>query len=522
MTDASFWYFAQNDPEVTALIDPSEKQWTRGELLAFSNKITHALHELGLRKGDVVAVMLHNCTEMLAVYLACAQSGWYLVPINWHLTASEAAYIIEDSEAKAFFCSAHLGEVASNAVETANFDQHHAISVEGELRSCTTMENFIENQPGTMPDEASRTAGATMNYTSGTTGKPKGVRRALQENTPEQMAGMVALYLLLFGIEAEDGHVNYTGSPLYHTAVLAWASCALHLGHPLVLVDKWDAARMLHLIEKYKVTYSHMVPTQFRRLLLLPEEERQKYDMSSLRRMIHAAAPCPVHVKQQMLDWWGDTVYEYYAATEGGGTLVPPEEWRRYPGTVGRPWMGSEIRILDDDGNGVPQGEQGTVYMKLMEQSKFEYKGDREKTAKNRVGDFFTVGDIGYLNEEGYLFLCDRKIDMIISGGANIYPAEIESVLLMHPKIADVAVFGIPNDDWGEEIKAVVEPAPGVVADQDLTDDILSFATEKMAKFKLPRSIDYTDAMPRDPNGKLFKRRLRDPYWEGHKNKMVG
>jgi long-chain acyl-CoA synthetase len=230
--------------------------------------------------------------------------------------------------------------------------------------------------------------------------------------------------------------------------------------------------------------------------------------------MVHAAAPCPVDIKHRMLDWWGPVVYEYYAASEGGGTLVTPEEWLKYPGTVGKAWPGSEIRILDDEGNERPTGEPGTVYVALG-QAEFEYHKDKEKTDANRRAGFFTVGDIGYLNEEGYLFLCDRKIDMIISGGVNIYPSEIEGELLKHPKVGDVAVFGIPNEDWGEEVKAVVEAAPGVDAGPQLAEDILAFCAEHLAKYKRPRSIDFVDAMPRDPNGKLYKRKLRDPYWEG-------
>jgi long-chain acyl-CoA synthetase len=233
--------------------------------------------------------------------------------------------------------------------------------------------------------------------------------------------------------------------------------------------------------------------------------------------MIHAAAPCPPDIKRAMLDWWGDSIYEYYAATEGGGTIVTPQEWRKYPGTVGKAWFGAEILIVDDDSVPVPVGEQGTVYMLLGETTKFEYKGDAEKTRKNRITldgkVYFTVGDVGYLNDEGFLFLCDRKIDMIISGGANIYPAEIENVLAAHPKVGDVAVFGIPHDDWGEEIKAVIEPAEGIEAGDALTAELIDYCKDRLAKFKTPKSIDYTSEMPRDPNGKLYKRKLRDPYW---------
>jgi long-chain acyl-CoA synthetase len=263
-----------------------------------------------------------------------------------------------------------------------------------------------------------------------------------------------------------------------------------------------------------------MVPAQFTRLLKLPEEVRNRYDVSSTRHMIHAAAPCPPDVKRAMIDWWGMSIWEYYAATEGGGTLVGPAEWLRHPGTVGKSWPTADVKILDDDGNEVPTGEQGTVYMLMSDASRFEYKGDKEKTEKDRCGNYFTAGDVGYLNEEGYLFLCDRKIDMIISGGANIYPAEIENVLILHPKVVDCCVFGIPNDDWGEEIKAVVQPAKGIAGDEQLSAEILDYCADHLAKMKLPRSFDYMDELPRDPNGKLYKRRLRDPYWEGQSRQV--
>jgi hypothetical protein len=293
--------------------------------------------------------------------------------------------------------------------------------------------------------------------------------------------------------------------------VLVYSGNSLHLGHAVVLMDKWDAEKSLELIERYRVTTSHMVPTQFHRMLLLPEAVRAKYDMSSTRCMIHAAAPCPPDVKRRMIEWWGHSVYEYYAATEGGGTLVTPQEWMKYPGTVGK--AVAQRRDPDHRRRGQRRAhrEQGTVYMKLGETGKFEYKGDEQKTKKNRIVKddtlYFTVGDVGYLNGDGYLFLCDRKIDMIISGGANIYPAEIENVFLEHPKVGDVAVFGIPHEEWGEEIKAVVEPVPGAIAGEALAAELLAFCRERLAKFKLPKTIDFQASLPRDPNGKLYKRR---------------
>jgi long-chain acyl-CoA synthetase len=320
--------------------------------------------------------------------------------------------------------------------------------------------------------------------------------------------------LTMFGLQPFDDNVHIVGSPLYHTAVLVFAGSAIHTGHTLVVMDKWTPDEMLRLIDTYKVTNTHMVPTQFVRLLGLSEDVRAKYDVSSLRHMVHAAAPCPPDVKRQMIEWWGPVIDEYYAASEGGGTIVYAAEWLEHPGTVGRAWPGAEIVILDDDDNELPANQVGTVYMHMAAGS-FEYYKDKEKTERSRRGRFFTVGDVGYLDDDGWLFLSDRKTDMIISGGANIYPAEIESELIMHPKIADVAVFGIPHDDWGEEVKAVVEPIEGVEGSPELEAEILDWASTRLAKYKTPRTIDFVDELPRDPNGKLYKRKLRDPYWEG-------
>ncbi len=499
------------------MVSPDGREWSRGELLAESNRIARGLRALGMKKGDVVAAMLPNCGEFLALNLAVGQSGFYLVPINWHLAGPEVAYILEDSAAKVFLCHEQVAEVAASAIQEAGFPADAAFSL-GTVPGIRPYREILEGQSDALPEE--RTAGTVMNYTSGTTGRPKGVKRPLTGLDPDTAGDLFTFTLRIFGITPEGGGVHLVGSPLYHTAVLVWANSSLQMGHTVVIMAKWDAAEMLQLCERHRVTHSHMVPTQFRRLLMLPEEERNRHDLSSLRHMIHAAAPCPPEVKRAMLEWWGPVIYEYYGATEGGGTLVRPEEWLRHPGTVGRPWPEAEVKILDDDGGEVPVGEQGIVYMKLSPAASFEYKDDKEKTRKNRRGNFFTVGDIGYLNEEGYLFLCDRKIDMIISGGANIYPAEIENVLIQHPRVVDVAVFGIPHDDWGEEIKAVVQLEDGGSGSASLSEEILSFCTERLAKMKLPRSIDYMAELPRDPNGKLYKRRLRDPYWEGRERRV--
>ncbi len=512
MGDFGFWALAHEDPGHLALVDPDGVEYTAGELLGRVNQVVHGLRGLNLKPGDVVATLLPNCVEMFELYLAALQAGWYLVPINHHLVGPEVAYILKDSGAKVFVAHERFEEAALDAAEEAELPSSVCFSV-GEIVGFGSFSRLRDSQP--TDDPADRTIGDVMNYTSGTTGNPKGVYRPLSGASPEEAALGMSGILFLFGLQPRDDNVHIVGSPLYHTAVLRFSGASTHLGHTVVLMDKWLPEEMLRLIEQYRVTSSHMVPTQFHRLLGLPEETRAKYDVSSLRHMIHAAAPCPVDVKHQMIEWWGDAIDEYYAASEGGGTLVTAQEWLQKPGTVGRPWPISEIAIFDDAGNRIEEPNViGTVYMS-MQTGDFAYHKDEKKTKSNRIGKYFTVGDVGLIDEDGYLFLRDRKIDMIISGGANIYPAEIENVILGHPAVGDVAVFGIPNEDWGEEIKAVIEPAEGYEASPELADEIIEYCKTRLAKFKTPKSIDFTDEMPRDPNGKLYKRKLRDPYWEG-------
>jgi long-chain acyl-CoA synthetase len=512
MGDLGFWALAQEDPDYLALITPEGEEVRSGELLGHANQLVHALRAQGVATGDVVATLLPNFAEMIEVYLAALQAGWYLVPINHHLVAPEIAYILKDSGAKVFVVHERFAEASIAAADEVDIPPVGRLSV-GHVDGFSSYEATRDSHPSTVPGD--RTIGDVMNYTSGTTGNPKGIFRKLLGITPEQGALGLSGILFLFSVQPQDDNVHIIGSPLYHTAVLRFGSASLHLGHTVVLMDKWTPEGMLQLIEQHHVTTSHMVPTQFHRLLALPEDVRSKYDVSSLRHMIHAAAPCPIDVKHKMIAWWGNAVDEYYAASEGGGTLVTAEEWLAKPGTVGKAWPISEIAIFDDDENRISEPNViGTVYMS-MGSADFEYHGDKDKTKKNRIGPFFTVGDVGLIDEDGYLFLRDRKIDMIISGGANIYPAEIENVLLSHPKVGDAAVFGIPHDDWGEEVKAVIEPAEGIEGNDELAQELLAFCAGKLAKFKTPKTVDFTNEMPRDPNGKLYKRKLRDPYWEG-------
>ncbi|MFL6121348.1 acyl-CoA synthetase [Actinophytocola sp.] len=507
MASIGLWNIAREQPDLTAVVDPDGRQVTYAELAAAADRYGRGFQAMGLEPGDAVVLLLPNGIDLVSVYFGAFQTGLYVVMANWHLVGAEVAYLIEDSGAKAFIAHERFGETAADALARTGV---RGFAV-GDVPGFTPLSELGRGESG-RPDV--RTAGSPMLYTSGTTGRPKGVRRPLTGQDPDEVPAQASWFFGIFGLVPFDDHVHICGSPLYHTAVLNFVANSIQLGHKTVLMDRWKPEEMLRLIEKHRVTHSHMVPTQFHRLLELPVEVREKYDVSSLRCMIHGAAPCPDEVKRQMLDWWGPVVVEYYAATEGGGTTIMADEWLRKPGSVGRAWPNSVVKVLDENGEEVPPGTTGLVYMR-MGTSSFEYHKDATKTRAARVGDLFTLGDIGFLDEDGYLFLCDRKADMIISGGVNIYPAEIENVLVVHPKVADVAVFGVPNPDWGEEIKAVVRPADGASPGDELTAELLAFASERLAKFKLPKSIDYVDELPRDPNGKLYKRKLRDPYWAG-------
>jgi len=517
MSELGFWRLATADPDAVAMYLPDGRAVTRGELHARANQLVHGLRALGLEPGDSVAVVQPNDLPMVELYFATLQAGFRITPVNHHLVGPEIAYIVDDSEARVVVAHERFADIITKARDESSLADDSWFAV-GSIPGFRDWSELTDGRPTTAPD--GRTAGQATHYTSGTTGRPKGVRRALFEIDPDDMAALMTGLQGLFGIQPDDGNVHICGSPLYHTAPLMWFGNAFHLGHPAVLMDKWDPVRMMELIDEHEVTWSHMVPTQFHRILqAIPPEERGSYDVSSLRAMVHAAAPCPPEIKRQMIEWWGDSIWEYYAATEGGGTIISAKEWLTKPGSVGLPWPGSDIRILDDAKADVPTGTEGTVYMSLA-LSDFEYKGDAEKTNSNRVEGFFTVGDWGYLDQDGFLFLCDRRSDLILSGGVNIYPAEIEAALLGVPEIGDAAVFGIPHPDWGQEIKAVVQPADIAVVGDDAAEDalrerIMAGLTETLAKFKHPKSIDFVEALPRDPSGKLFKRKLRDPYWEG-------
>ncbi|QKV91365.1 acyl-CoA synthetase [Streptomyces sp. NA02950] len=512
-----FWAQAAQEPDRTVLVAPDGEEWTAGRLHAACNRLVAGLRAAGLRRGDAFAVVLPNGPEFLTAALAATQAGLYLVPVNHHLVGPEIAWIVADSGAKVLIAHERYADRARAAADRAGPPAAHRYAV-GAIEGFRPYAALLDGHSGEPP--ADRELGWVMNYTSGTTGRPRGIRRPLTGKLPEE--SHLGGFLRFFGVTSraeEPDHVHLVCSPLYHTAVLQFATSSLHIGHPLVIMDRWTPEEMLRLIDTHRCTHTHMVPTQFHRLLALPEEVRRSYDVSSMRHAIHGAAPCPDHIKRAMIDWWGRCVEEYYAASEGGGAFATAEDWLKKPGTVGRPWPISELAVFDDNGERLPAGHVGTVYMK-MSTGGFSYHQDENKTRKNRIGDYFTVGDLGLLDEDGYLFLRDRKIDMIISGGVNIYPAEIEAALLTHPAVADAAVFGVPHDDWGEQVKAIVEPSEGHATGPALADDLLTHCAQRLAGFKRPRSVEFIAEMPRDPNGKLYKRRLRAPYWEGHERPM--
>jgi long-chain acyl-CoA synthetase len=485
------------------------------ELNARANQLVRSLRSRGLTSGDGVALLCANRPEFAEVYYAVLRSGMRVTPINWHLTAREMAYIIDNCEARAVVADARFAEVAAGAAEASSAARVR-LCVGGEIPGFESYQKALSEQAcGDIEDPS---PGFPMLYTSGTTGNPKGVYRPGAAVRPGPGARLLAK---LIGYRPGED-LNLCTGPLYHAAPLAFSLAGpLAAGVGVVLMDGWDPERALALIEEHRITHTHMVPTMFHRMLSLPEELRSRFDLSSLRMMLHGAAPCPVHVKQQMMDWVGPIIYEYYAATEGWGSLVTPELWLSRPGTVGMPLDGA-VKILGEQGEPLPAGAVGRVYMLAPEQDRFSYFKDEAKTQRafDEAGTHFTLGDMGYLDDDGYLFLADRRADVIISGGVNIYPAEVDAVLLTHPAVADAATIGIPDDDWGESVRSVVELRDGSPAGPALERELVDFCRERLAHYKCPRGIDFSDALPRYDTGKIYRRLLRDRYWQGRERKI--
>jgi long-chain acyl-CoA synthetase len=509
MQPFGFRYFVNRSPSAVAVVDSAGREWTREELLELADRTASALVGAGLARGDVVAIAAPNCAEFLAVHLAALAAELYVVPVNWHLAEPEIAYILANSGAKAVFAHARLGSRRLAAIGwTASL--RVAVSF-GEVAGFVPLERFSVG-PARLP--APRSRGRVLAYTSATTGVPKAVHMPL-EGAGRALAKTVAWHRSL-GIEIESGNVHLVSSMLYHAAPLDGAVVALEMGHAVVLMDGWDPESLLQTIADRGITTAFMVPTMFVRLLKLPEQVRRRYSSASLKFVIHSAAPCPADVKRRMLEWWGPIIWESYGASEVQGCIVSPAEWLERPGTVGRPIAGSQIMILDERGRELPPGQIGSIYLTPHTGDRFEYLGDAKKTAACRRGEYVTVGDRGYVDDAGYLFLVGRDSELIISSGMNIYPAEIEQALLAHPAITDCAVVGAPNALCGEVPEAHVQLAPGVAAGAQLTDELLRFLAERLSPMKLPRRIEYDAVLPRDPNGKLLKRRLQSDLGARH------
>jgi long-chain acyl-CoA synthetase len=515
--------FAQKNPDKPALIfGDGELVETYGELEQRSRRIGHVLRRLGLEFGDSVAVYLANDDAFFDVYWACHRVGLYFTPVNWHLQEDEIQYIVDNSDAKLIIAHARFGEIAARVASRAP-KLVARVSVDGAIPGFTPLEDLLADVPADA-SLGNEIEGSVMLYSSGTTGKPKGVRRPLPNipaGHPSVMAGVPGL-CALFGIGENDRYL--TPAPLYHAAPIGFTSAMHRLGATTIIMRRFDAEDALRLIDRHKITASQWVPTHFRRLTSLPEATRAKYDTSSLRVAIHAAAPCPIPLKEQMIAWWGNAIYEYYGGTEGGGTLISAQEWLNKKGSVGRHWSGGTVHILDEDGNEITEPSvEGAIYFEAPADAaaRFSYHKDAAKTASTYRGNLFTIGDIGYKDADGYIFLTDRQSNMIISGGVNIYPQETESHLVMHAKVADVAVIGVPNEDLGEEVKAVVVPAAGVTPGPELERELIAFCRDHIAHYKCPRTIDFVTEVPRTETGKMAKRKLRERYWAGKDSRIV-
>jgi acyl-CoA synthetase (AMP-forming)/AMP-acid ligase II len=492
---------------------------TYGELDDDSNRIAHLLASRGLGFGDHIAIFMPNNEWYLKVALAAHRSGIFYTAINYHFNADEVAYILDDSDARAVFVDTSLGAVLADLTEAAPAAVESRFVVGGAVDGYDELATAIADLPSEPIDE--ELEGSPMLYSSGTTGRPKGIQYPNPRRPFRSVPSMHSTIVTNYGITPDT--VYLSPAPLYHSAPLNFNMSVLSAGATTIVMERFDPAEFLALVERYRVTLTQVVPTMFVRMLKLPEAERTRYDLSSLRSAIHAAAPCPVEIKQQMIDWWGPIIFEYYAATEGaGGTSITSEDWLTHRGSVGKSMVGI-LHIVDEEGNDLPPGETGVVYFEREDGSRsFEYHKDPDKTAGAfDARNWSTVGDMGYVDDDGYLYLTDRRDFMIVSGGVNIDPQEAENLLITHPKVMDAAVFGVPNAEMGEEVKAVVQPVDFTDAGAAFERELIAFCREHLAHYKCPVSIDFEQELPRQPTGKLYKRLLRDRYWTGKTSRIV-
>src|SRR5438477_720150 len=488
------------------------------ELEARTNRLAHFFRSRGLERLDHYSIFMENNARYIECCGAGERSGLYFTCINSFLTADELAYIVNNSESKVLIFSEAMRAVAIEALRQCPKIEVSLVvngpSDGGRIRNLDDATSGLPTTP--IADES---VGTAMLYSSGTTGRPKGIIRPLPEQPPSQQLPLFDFLQKLW--RYREGLVYLSPAPLYHSAPQAAVNLVIRNGGTAIIMESYDPERYLQLVEKYKPTHSQLVPTMFSRMLKLPEAVRSRYDLSSLEIVIHAAAPCPAQVKEQMIEWWGPIIHEYYGATEGlGFTACNSQEWLAHKGTVGRVLLG-KLHVLDDDMKERPVGTPGTLWFETA--TPFEYFNDPAKTAEARSADgrMSTVGDVGYVDGDGYLYLTDRASFMIISGGVNVYPQECENLLITHPKVADAAVFGVPNEDRGEEVKAVVQAMPGVDMNPDLKDELIAYCLRHLSRQKCPRSIDFEAELPRLPTGKLYKRVLRDRYWGDRKSRIV-
>ena len=511
--------YAHSQPDTPCFImADSGEVVTYGEYERRTNRLAHFLRDQGLQRLAHYSIFMENNARYLEMCGAGDRAGLHYTCVNSHLTADEVAYIVDNSESRVLIASRATRDVALGAApQCPKVERFLMVGAGPDDGPFEDFDAVVGGYPDTpIADEK---VGAAMLYSSGTTGRPKGILRDLPDQAPGE-----PLPLTLFLIDQwryREGMVYLSPAPLYHSAPQGAVGCTIRIGGTAIIMERFDPERYLQLVEQYRVTHSQLVPTMFSRLLKLPEEIRRKYDLSSLEAVVHAAAPCPIPVKEQMIEWWGPVIYEYYAATEAiGFTSCTSQEWLAHKGTVGQTKLGV-IHILDDEFQEVPNGTPGTIWFEAP--AGLNYWKDPEKTreATTPDGRMHTTGDVGYVDDDGWLFLTDRKSFMIISGGVNIYPQETENLLVTHPKVADAAVFGVPHPDLGEEVKAVVQPMPGVEGTPELERELITFCQEHLSKQKCPRTVDFEAELPRLPTGKLYKRLLRDRYWGDTKSRIV-
>jgi long-chain acyl-CoA synthetase len=509
-------YAATTPDRPATIMAATGKVVTYAELDAAANRLAHLFRDLGLQVGDHVAFCLENHPRFHEIAWGAAYAGLNYTAMSSRLTTDEASYILNDCGARVFITSAYKGDLAAELTGQIP-GVELGLMLDEVIDGYESYEAAVDSRSSD-PLPEPRLAGRDMLYSSGTTGRPKGVKLPPTEIGLDQPTALTIGCQLMFGFVTDM--VYLSPAPLYHAAPLRFTMATHQCGGTVVVMEHFDAEEFLALVERYHVTHTQVVPTMFIRMLKLPDEVRNRYDVSSLTSAIHAAAPCPIPVKEQMIEWWGPIIHEYYAGTEGNGLVyASSSDWLAHKGTVGKALTG-EVHIVGDDGKEIPVGGEGTIY--FGGGGTFEYHNDPDKTADSRMGNgWSTLGDVGRLDDDGFLYLTDRKAYMIITGGVNVYPQEAENILAMHPKVNDAAVIGVPNEDFGEEVKAVVEPADTAAAGPELERELIAYCREHLADVKCPRSVDFVDELPRHPTGKLYKRLLKDRYWEGHDSRLL-